>query len=208
MLLYDFKFAPGPRRVRMFAAEKNIPLTLRQVDLRENEQFHPEFMAINPDCTVPVLVPDAGAAICGVMPICGYLEEITPEPPLIGATPSQRAHVAMWNMRMEEGYAAVVEMLRNSHPYFKERGLPGAAPVPQIAALAERGAERCKRFYTRINERLADNLFIAGDQFSIADITAVCSLGFAARFKHELPGGLPHVQRWYREVAARPSAEA
>src|ERR1051325_5739495 len=91
MKFYDCTTAPSPRRVRIFAAEKGINLPTVQVDLRNGEQFSDAFRAINPDCTVPVLVLDNGVVIPDAVAICGYLEELHPDPPLIGATPQERA---------------------------------------------------------------------------------------------------------------------
>ncbi len=208
MLLYDFGPVPGPHRVRMFAAEKGIKIPLKQVNLQEQEQFSPEFRAINPDCTVPVLMPDEGEAICSAMPICYYLDALYPEPCLLGQTPLQRAHISMWNMRMEGIYVAGAQMLRNSNPAFKDRAVSGTHPVAQIPELGQRGADAYKRFQASMDERLADNQWIAGDNFSMADITAFSFLKFGASVGYEVRPELKNLQRWYGEISARPSAEA
>ena len=208
MFLYDFTPAPGPRKVRMFAAEKGIDLELKQVNLREREHFSDWFRAINPECTVPVLVPDEGEPICSAMPICYYLDALYPEPYILGRTPLERAHAVMWNMRMENGYAAGAQMLRNTNPFFENRAVSGPDPVPQIPALGERAAKTLELFYERLNQRLADSQHIGGDDFGMADITAFCAIDFAKRFEHEVPEGLGNVLRWYDQVATRPSAAA
>ena len=98
MKLYDCKTAPSPRRVRIFAAEKNLQLEVEQVDLGRGKQFADEFRAINPDCTVPVLELHEGVYLTEVIAICHYLEEIQPQPALFGETPEERAITMMWKM--------------------------------------------------------------------------------------------------------------
>ena len=208
MLLYNSPFAPGPRKVRMFAAEKNIKLDMKQVNLRERENFSDWFKAINPECTVPVLVPDEGDPICSAMPICYYLDALYPEPYILGNTPLQRAHVVMWNMRMENGYAAGSQVLRNTHPFFENRAVAGADDVPQIAALGERATRMLEKFLKNTDQRLADNKYIAGSEFSMADITLLSSIDFAARFDRKIPEELGNLHRWHQEVSSRPSAAA
>src|SRR5579862_1080622 len=101
MKLYDYELAPNPRRVRIFLAEKGITVPSVPVDLRAGEQFTPEFRAINPECTVPVLEFDDGRRIAEVVAICGYFEDVQPEPPLMGVGAQDRAVVAAWQHRAE-----------------------------------------------------------------------------------------------------------
>jgi len=210
MLLYDFKLAPGPRRVRFFAAEKGLELPSVQVNLRAREQFAPEFRAKNPACTVPVLELAEGQYIWGVDAICRYLEELHPTPPLLGTDALDRARVTMWNERvMQEGYAAAGETVRNSSPLFRDRGLSGTAGgFAQIPALVERGRKRLERFAEMLDERLGESPHVAGDGFSMADIAAVVALDFARRAEFQPPERLSRLQRWYRKVCARPAAAA
>jgi glutathione S-transferase len=143
MKLYDYAPAPNPRRVRMFLAEKGIAVPTVQVDLRANAQFAPEFRAINPDCTVPVLELDDGTRLADVMAICVYFEVWQPEPALMGSGPLGSATVAAWQRQVErDGFFAVAEALRNSSAAFKGRALPGADDYEQIPALVERGRAR------------------------------------------------------------------
>ena len=109
MKFYDCATAPSPRRVRIFAAEKGISLPTVQVDLRNGEQFTPAFRAINPECTVPVLVLDDGTTIADAVAICGYIEELHPEPPLIGSNAKERALVTALNRQIErDGFFAAL----------------------------------------------------------------------------------------------------
>jgi len=97
MKLYDCATAPSPRRVRIFLAEKGLQIDTVQVDLRNGEQFSDAFRVINPDCTVPALALDDGTVIADAVAICHYIEELHPDPPLIGSTPQERAVVTALN---------------------------------------------------------------------------------------------------------------
>jgi glutathione S-transferase len=209
MKLYDCTVAPNPRRVRIFLAEKGIALPMIQVDLRAGEQFTPEFRAINPACTVPVLEFDNGQRIAEVVAICIYFEAIHPDPPLMGIGPQDRAIVAAWQRRAErDGLLAVAEAFRNSTPGLKGRALPGPDNYEQIPALAERGRARVARFFEAIDRELADREFVAGDRYSIADITALVTVDFAGWIKLPIPEECTHLNRWHQAVAARSSAAA
>ena len=209
MKLYDCTMAPNPRRVRIFLAEKGVTLPTVQVDLRAGEQFTPEFRAINPECTVPVLEFDDGRRIAEVIAICTYFENARPEPALMGLDAQDRAIVAAWQHRAErEGLSAVAEAFRNSTPGLKGRALPGPDDYEQIPALAERGRARLARFCELLDRQLAGNEFIAGERYSIADINALVAVDFAGRVKLPMPDGLAHLQRWHDAVAARPGATA
>ena len=141
MLFHDCTTAPSPRRVRIFLAEKGIVVPTVQVDLRNGEHLQPGFRKINPECTVPVLVLDDGTAITDAIAICHYFEELQPDPPLIGATPTERAQTIAWNRRIErDGFYAVMEAFRNATPGLKGRAIPGPDDYEQIPALAEPGS--------------------------------------------------------------------
>ena len=209
MKFYDCKTAPSPRRVRIFAAEKDMALESVQVDLASGEQFSDEFRAKNPDCVVPVLETDDGVVVTEVLAICQYLEELQPEPSLFGATRNERALVAMWNTKAEQqGLMACAEALRNSAPGLKGRAVPGPDDFEHIPELAARGRERLCLFFEKLDRQLGENEFLAGAAFSIADITALVATDFARRLKVEAPEGAEYLKRWHAAVSARPSASA
>jgi glutathione S-transferase len=210
MKLYQSNASPNSRRVRIYLAEKGISMPLVPVDLGAKEQLSDAYAAINPRRVVPTLVLEDGTAIGEVPAILRYLEEIHPEPPLLGTTPKTRALVAMWERRVEmEGFASVMEAVRNAVPGLKGRAIAGPHDYEQIPALVERSRQRVGNFYADFNARLADVPFIAGDEFSVADITAVVTVDFAARAA-VLPirGEHTALQRWYDTVSARPSMGA
>jgi glutathione S-transferase len=209
MKLYEFAPAPNPRRVRMFLAEKGIEMPMVQVNLREKEQMGPEFAKINPWRTVPVLELDDGTMICECVAICRYIEDTHPEPPLIGRDARETAVVEMWQHHCEiEGFIGAQEAFRNSVERMAGRALPGEADEEQIPELAERGRRRVTRFFAELDERLADNEFVAGEHFSIADITTFCAVDFAGWIELVFADDQANARRWYDAVNARPSAQA
>lgn len=207
MKFYDCSTAPSPRRVRMFIAEKGLDIDVVQVDLRNNEQLSDWFRELNPWCTVPVLQLDDGTAISEAVAACQYLEETFPEPPLMGTDAKDRAVVAMWNHRCEiDGFLAAGEAFRNAARGLAGRALTGPHDYAQIPELAARGRERVQRFFTTLDARLAEHRYIAGERYSIADITAQVAVDFAGWIKLALPPDLEHATRWHDEVSRRPSA--
>lgn len=209
MKFYDCRTAPSPRRVRIFLAEKAVEIPTAQIDLRHSEQFSPAYRAINPQCVVPYLVLEDGTGIGEAAAICRYLEEIYPNPPLLGVDAADRGVVAMWDHRMEaEGFMAVGEAFRNSTPGFKGRALAGAQGYEQIPALADRGKARTRAFFAELDRRLADSEFIAGSRYTVADITALVSVDFAGWMKIAIPEDHSHLKRWHQAASARPSAKA
>jgi glutathione S-transferase len=204
--LYDCATAPSPRRARIFLAEKGVSYDTVQIDLRGAEQMGEAYRQINPQCTVPALRTDEGTLLTDNAAIAAYLEARFPEPPLLGRTPQDKAEIASWQWRVEfEGLMAVADALRNSNPAMINRALPGPVDYPQIAELAQRGLARVQQFFATLNEQLADRDFIAADQFSVADITAVVTVDFARVIRLKPGDDLPHVLRWRAAMAGRPS---
>ncbi|MET4279351.1 MULTISPECIES: glutathione S-transferase N-terminal domain-containing protein, partial [unclassified Bradyrhizobium] len=159
--------SPNSRRVRIYLAEKGISMPLVPVDLGAKEQFSEAYRAINSRAVVPTLVLPDGTAIGEVPAILSYLEWAYPEPPLLGTTPKQRALVTMWERRMEqEGFASVMEAVRNGLAGLKSRAIAGPHEYEQIPALIERSKLRIANFYADLNVRLAQVPFVAGDLFT------------------------------------------
>ena len=209
MKLYDFAMAPNSRRVRVFAAEKGIALEMISVDLANREQMGAAFQAINPRMAVPALVLDDGTLITESVAICRYLEEIHPEPPLMGTGALARAVVEMWHRRVElEGLQAVAEGVRNSVDFFTGRAIAGSQDFAQIPELAERGKQRVDWFYDMLDERLGEVEYIADSSYSIVDIAALVACDFAKVLKKRVGEGTPNLKRWYDAVSSRASASA
>lgn len=208
MKFYDCAPAPSPRRVRVFCAEKGIELPTVQVDLANGEQYSEAFQALNPGCTVPVLQLDDGTCLTETLAICSYLESVFPSPALLGQDAKQRALVLQWNARIESGgLLAIAEAFRNRSRGFHDRALTGPQRYAQLPALAERGRQRAQSFFDSLDAHLADTPYVAGGHYSLADITALVAVDFAARIKLEI-GERKYLGRWHRSVSARPSAAA
>ena len=211
MKLYDSQLAPNPRRVRMFMAEKGVTCETIPVDIIKGENLTPEFLAMNPRGLLPTLVLEDGTVLDESVAICRYLEEKHPEPPLLGTDPVSKAQIEARQRHMEfDGLQGAAEAFRNAFPGFKTRGLTGnTGPVDAIPALVERGKGSVARFYQRLDEDLANARFVAGDTFSIADITALCAVDFATgAARMPIPDDCANLKRWHGEVSARPSAKA
>ena len=204
--LYDCATAPSPRRARILLAEKGIAHETVQIDLKLGEQLGEAYRKINPQCTVPALCTEDGLILSDNAAIAAYLEARYPQPPLMGVLPQDKADIASWNWRVEfEGFLAVAEALRNSSPAMVERALAGPINYPQIPQLAQRGLARLQQFFVDLNERLECRQFIAAQQFSIADITAVVAVDFARVVKVRPDERHPHLLRWRAEMAQRPA---
>lgn len=209
MRFYDCKTAPSPRRVRVFLAEKGIEIETVQVDLGAGEQFSEAFRKVNPDCVVPALELDDGNCISEVLAICQYIEEMHPEPALMGVTAEERARVSMWNAKVEQqGLWAMADAFRNSAKGLAGRAVTGLEAYPQIPELAERGRARVLQFFGRLDAHLGNNEFLAGESFSMADITALVFVDFARWIKIHVPDNASNLARWHVVVSKRPSAAA
>jgi len=206
--LYHSVTSPNSRRVRIFLAEKGLTVPLVPVDLAKGEQHSDAYRAINPRRVVPTLVLKDGTAIGEVLAIWRYLEEVYPTPPLLGSTPKDKALVTMWERRAElEGFAAVMEGVRNASEQLQSRAFAGPYDYDQIPALVERSRLRVKNFYADLDARLAALPFVAGDHFSAADITGLVTVDFAAKaMGFPVPDERKALRRWVEKVSNRPSA--
>ena len=209
MRFYNCATAPSPRRVRVFMAEKGIEVETVEVDLGAGEQFSEAFRRINPDCVVPVLQLDDGSCITEVIAICDYLESLHPEPALLGRNGAERAQVLMWNAKAEQlGLWAMADAFRNSVKGLSNNAVTGPESYAQIPELAERGRRRVVSFFHRLDSELSGRKYLAGDFYSMADITAMVVVDFAAWIKLAPPADAVHLRRWHADVSGRPSAAA
>jgi len=204
MKLYQTTHAPNPRRVRMFLAEKGISnVELVELDLQRGDNITPEFKQKNPMGKVPVLELDDGTCISETVAICRYFEELQPEPSLMGRTPLEKATIEMWQRWAEFFFTLPTGMaFQHSTGFFKDRMNP-------IPAWGEECKKIAPRFYHIMNEQLGKHAFLAGDQFSIADIVAFCTVPFGkAVIGMSIPEECTHVLRWYEAIKTRPSTKA
>jgi glutathione S-transferase len=203
MKLYDGGRAPNPRRVRIFLGEKGLSVPTEQVDLPAMAHRSEFFTAINPLQEVPALVLDDGTVITESIAICRYFEALHPTPTMFGSDARDQAMVEMWNRRIEHNlFFAVTQVFRHLHPGMK------AAQVPQVAPWGEANKTRVADFLPILDRQLAGYRFVAGDSYSLADITALVTVDFMKAARLALAPEHRNILRWHTEVAARPSAKA
>ena len=202
MQLYDSAMAPNPRIVRVYLAEKGIEVPKVQVDLAGAENRKPEYLAKNPMGGVPMLELDDGTYIAETIAICRYFEEQQPEPALFGTDAKDKAVVEMWRRRMElEVVVPIMQTFRNTHEFFKGR-------IPQVAEWGEVMREAATKRLEWLDSVLADREWIAGDRFTIADITAMVGIDFGRPSKIRIANDQKNLTRWHEAASSRPSAKA
>jgi glutathione S-transferase len=202
MRMYDFTLAPSPRRVRIFLADKGIDLELVQVDIMRNANRTPEFYKKNPSGSLPILEFEDGSCLSESVAICRYFEEIQPAPPLFGVGAREKALVEMWNRRIELGiFKPVGQVWSHLSKVAEGRG----RRIPELGEIQKRAAvERI----AWLDRELTNREFIAGDKYSIADITTLCMIDFARTVDIQIQPEQSNLARWYRQISSRPSAKA
>ena len=203
MKLYNSNFAPSPRRVRVFLSEKGLSIPRVDVDLAKLEHKTSAFSTVNPFQLIPALELDDGTVIGKSIAICRYVEELRPEPNLFGATPLERATVEMWQRRVEwHLLLPIAQVFRHTHPHMAKM------EDPQIADWAAANRPRVLRNMIIFDNVLRDRLFIAGERFTIADITGLVALDFTKPARIAIPPELMNLTRWHKSLRSRPSASA
>jgi glutathione S-transferase len=202
MKLYDLKTGTNTRRVRIFLAEKGVTYPTVEVDRMKGENLSPEYLAKNPMGRMPLLELDDGTFIAESVAICRYVEELHPQPSLLGTTPLERAMIEMWNRRMEfELLRPITDHFVNLSPFWEGR----RTQVAEAGHVARAHAETRMQW---LNDELATRPFIAGDHYTIADITAQCALVLGKHTGTSIPAELAHLTKWFHCVSKRPTARA
>jgi len=200
--LYESKTAPNPRRVRIFLAEKGIEVPRVEVDIAKGENSTAEFRKLNPLGRLPVLLFDDGMILAESVAICRYFEATQPEPNLMGRDAKESAAVEMWQRRMEfEVFLPISMTFRHTHAFFRGR-------YPQSADWGEISRKHAEHSLRWLDEELAGREYVAGDRFTIADITALCGIDFGRVANIRIQPELKNLARWHATVSARPSAKA
>ena len=204
MKLYISTFAPNPRRVTMFIAEKGITgIEPVLIDLAGGEHRSAAFLAKNPLAKVPALALDDGRVLCETRAICTYLEGLQPEPNLMGEGFDERAFIEMADRRAElHLLLGIANWVRHAHPALAN------LEQPQFADFGASQGEKMRDTARWLDGELAQQPYVAGNRFTIADITAFCALEFARGLMKFRPGaeGMAHLQAWRDRIAARPTA--
>jgi len=203
MLLYHDTRAPNPRRVRIFLAEKGVAYDTIEVSIAAAEHHKPEFRKKNPLSLLPVLELGDGRILRESMAICRYLEEVYPEPNLMGADAWERAVIEQWNRHAElELLIPITQVFRNTNAFWNGR-------IKQSPEYGEIMRELAASRFDWLEGELAEREYLAGPRFTVADITALCAIDFGKvsnlRIKAETH---PHLAAWHARVSGRPSAKA
>ena len=207
MKLHDFELAPNAQRVRVFLAEKGLEVPTEQLNVRDDDQFVAPFPSMNPFHCVPFLELDDGTVIAESMSICRYLEELNPKPALFGRTAEERAVIDMWLRRFElDAFIPMLHAVRNHVPMFAGRVVPGTrTDLPQLPVMVTRGKEMMEVFLARVEPHMAQNEFIAGPDFTIADITGYFTVRMTNALEMDLTTSYPAVTAWFAKVSQRPA---
>jgi glutathione S-transferase len=203
MKILEEKRAPNPRRVRVFLAEKGIEVPFEQVDITTGAHKTDALAKLNPLQRLPVLILDDGTAISESIAICRYFEALHPEPSLFGRTPLEIASIEMWNRRAEINFLfPIATCFRHTHPAMVE------LEKPQIPEWAEANKLRVAEIIRIFDGRLKSSRYLAGERFSVADITALVAADFMKVPRLSIPEDAVNFKRWYEEVRSRPSCSA
>jgi len=201
--LYNSNFAPNPRRVRIFLAEKSVSIPQVEVDLARLDHKSASFSSLNPFQTIPLLELDDGTILSESIAICRYIEELHPEPNLFGATAIERATIEMWQRRAEwHLLMPIAQVFRHTHPHM------AAMEQPQIGDWAAANRPRALRNLKIFDEALAGRDYLIGDRFTVADITGLVALDFTKPARIAIPPDCGKLIAWRDRLAARPSASA
>ena len=202
MKLYDLPPSPNARRVRIFVAEKGMEIRTVAMDMMKGENRQADYLAKNSLGKMPVLELDDGTCIAESGAICRYLEEIHPEPVLMGSTAVERAQVEMWNRRMElEILLPLIHVFGHTHEMWK-------GVHTQVAEWGELSREKTLASLAWLNGEIAGRNYIVNDGYSVADITLQCALVLGKAVGVRVPENLGNVNAWFARVAARPTARA
>lgn len=202
MILHDLTAGMHPRRVRIFLAEKGVSIERREVDAASGANATPEFIRLNPLGKLPVLELDDGSTICESLAICRYVEALHPNPPLMGRTPRESAHVEMWTLRIDHALSQMIALtFVHSSEFYRGR----VEQIPEVATWA-RG--RALQTMAWLDVELAGRRHIAGEDYSMADIVAQCAFVLGKAVGLRIPAEMSELSRWFAEVTARPTARA
>ena len=204
MKLYDFPNAPNPKRVKIFANEKGIELELVACNMLRREHKSSEFLKKNPSGKIPVLELEDGRCIPESVAICRYLEAIFPEPNLLGTSPFELGHIESRNRHIEFEMWREIGISWVNGPIVAQLGLVKQIPEAKVASDVA-----ARNYFERLDREFAQNAYVAGDRFTIADITLYTAIEFASTMVDLKPeSSLENLNAWYQSVGVRPSVTA
>ncbi|MFP6805616.1 MAG: glutathione S-transferase family protein [Pseudomonadales bacterium] len=203
MKLYDYAGAPNPRRVKIFLAEKNVEFEIVNCDMTKGEHKTPEFLKKNPSGKIPVLELDDGRCLGESVAICRYIEAIHPEPNLFGNDPFELGHIEMRNRQIELELWTQVGVSWVNGPIVGKMGMFTQNPLAK-----EMSDANVRRYHERLDAEFSASEYVAGDRFTIADITLLSAIDFGAALVELKPEeSLTNLWRWHALVSSRPSVD-
>ena len=201
MKLYDFPGAPNPKRVKIFANEKGIELELVPCDMRRGENKSPAFLKKNPSGKIPVLELEDGRCIPESVAICRYLEAICPEPNLFGEDAFELGHIEARNRHIEFEMWREIGISWVHGPIVAQLGI--VKQIPEVKTASDMAA--CN-YYERLDLEFAESAYVAGDRFTIADVSLFTAIEFGSAMVDLKPDArLKNLHAWYESVRSRPS---
>ena len=202
MLLYQDPRAPNPRRVRIFLAEKNVAYDTIEVLIANSAHQTEQFRRKNPISLLPVLELPDGRILRESMAICRYIEELHPEPNLYGSDTWERAQIEMWNRHAElELLWPVSQVFRNTHQFWVGR-------IKQAPEFGEIMREHIALRFDWLEEELGKRAYMAGERFTVADITALCAIDFGKVSQIRINAEThPNLAAWHKRVSDRASTK-
>lgn len=203
MLLYADPRAPNPRRVRIFLAEKAVAYDTIEVLIANGAHQTESFRSKNPLSLLPVLELSDGRVLRESMAICRFIEEQTPEPNLFGTDAWERAQIEMWNRHAElELLLPIAQVFRNTHQFWIGR-------IKQAPEFAEIMREHVGQRFDWLEGELGKRTYMAGERFTVADITALCAIDFGKVSNIRITAEThPNLAAWHKRVSDRPSSKA
>jgi glutathione S-transferase len=203
MKIYDSAIAPNPRRLRIFVAEKGLNIPYEQVDILKGGGRTPEFLKKNPAGGVPVLELDDGTCLSESVAICRYLEGLHPEPNLMGRDYLEQAVIEMWQRRIDLNlFATAGRGFQHTNP------MVAAIVGKQFPDYGAAQMENVKQQLAWLDAQLKGKEFLAGPRYTIADISVLVAVDFAAFAGVKADPSLKELARWHQTVSSRPSAKA
>ena len=198
MRLYEDPRTPNSLRVQYYLSEKGLDVERVSLDINSHDHKSTEFAEKNPKMRVSVLELDDGTFISESMAICRYFEELHPSPPLFGENAKEKALIEMWSRRAELGLMSMVaSVFRHTHPSM------ATLEVPQIGEWAEANREKISEELEMYDQALSDRDFVAGDAFSVADITLFVAANFMRVTKRRVDDSTPNLFRWFERISSR-----
>lgn len=198
MKIYQTAPTPNCLRVSLFLAEAGLEVPRQEVNIREGENLSAEFRRLSANGHVPVLELDDGGTICESLAICRYFDALQPTG-LFGTTPLEQGRVEMWTRIIEhQGLIPAFQAFRNLSGVYSDR-------ERCVEAWGQESRKRLDEFLPRLERRLGESAYVAGECFTVADITAWALFAFMERVQFSLAQSYPNIDRWRSAVAARPA---